>query len=327
MVLVQYDSSDEDEDVQTQQESRSANPPVEPFASAIQNAPESVPSTSSATTGRHQNTTQPPTEPPTQAPGELGPVLGPALGPPRPPQQQSDFDPHLPEVDLSFLDSPSHNHNHDHNQPTQPDDPPRSPYTATRTLLRDLTLPAVPNMDIPASPPGTPPPGLDALTAKFDNLLRLKRTGGVHFNERLASSAGLRNPALMDKLLAFVGIETEFGGGGGSGEDGAGGDRDGNSNSNSNAAATEQYGTVLSAEVWDPHGFPAWAYRGALRKAQERGARERERGRGEPVEFVAAAAATTAGGGSVSSGIGSAAGSRSGTPGVGAGRRKGRFDT
>ncbi len=58
-------------------------------------------------------------------------MLGPALGPARPPADAS-----LPDVDLSFLDAPP--------QPESGQDPqpPRSPYTATRTLLRDLTLPS-----------------------------------------------------------------------------------------------------------------------------------------------------------------------------------------
>lgn len=186
-------------------------------------------------------------------------------------------------------------------------------------------------MDIPPSPPGSPPPGLDALTAKFDTFLRLKRTRGVHFNERLAQSAGMANPAVADKLLGFVGVGTEFGGGGdaeggdgggagaGAGGEGAGGGR-----------GVEQYATVLSAEVWDPACFPAWAYRGPLRKAQERGTKERERGRGEAVEFVAASAAGGAAAAALGgSGTGSAGGSRSGTPAVGGGpgRKKGRWDT
>lgn len=70
----------------------------------------------------------------------------------------------------------------------------------------------------------------------------------------------------MDKLLGFVGIETEFVEGDGTG--------------------TEQYATTLGTEVWDPQGFPEWAYRGQLRRAQDRGNRERERGRGEAIEFV-----------------------------------------
>ena len=168
------------------------------------------------------------------------------------------------DVDLSFL-----------NGDNTSSEPPRSPYSAARALARDLTLPAVPNMDIPPSPPPSesyPPPGLEVLNAKFDNFLKLKREKGIHFNERIASSSALRNPALIDKLLGFAGIETEFTDGGG--------------------AAAEQYSTTLEAGLWDPIAFPAWAYCGPLRKAQERVNKERDRGRGEPVEFVSSSGAS-----------------------------------
>ncbi|KAH8893824.1 hypothetical protein GQ53DRAFT_99754 [Thozetella sp. PMI_491] len=146
----------------------------------------------------------------------------------------------------------------------EPADAPGSPYAARRALLRDLTLPTVPDLDIPQSPPGTPPPTLDALNRKFDNFLELKRTKGVHFNERLAQSAALRNPGLMDKLMGFVGIETRF----------------------DEADATDQYANALPRDLWDPSALPPWAYKGPLRKAQEKA---HERPRGERVEFVAAA--------------------------------------
>lgn len=159
--------------------------------------------------------------------------------------------------DLSFLSHPAPH-------------PPRSPYSATRALLRDLTLPAIPNLDIPPSPPGSPgPAGLDALNAKFDTFLRLKRADPAydrapqHFNARLAASASLRNPALTDKLLGFVGV---------GGKVGEGIDVDG-------------YGTTLGKEVWDPRGFPEWAFKGVLRRTHEEG----KRGVGEKVEFVPAA--------------------------------------
>ncbi|CAI0654853.1 unnamed protein product, partial [Colletotrichum noveboracense] len=94
-----------------------------------------------------------------------------------------------------------------------------SPYTASRALLRDLTLPPVPNFDIPPSPPGSPPP---ALTAKFTQFIELKKKG-VHFNAKLAQSSALRNPSLTDKLMDFVDI------------DGRGG-----------------YATTLAHDIWDP---------------------------------------------------------------------------
>ena len=170
---------------------------------------------------------------------------------------------------------------------------PASPYSANRALLRDLTLPTAPNMDIPPSPPGSPPPGLNA---KFDQLLDLKRKKGTHFNARVAQSAALKNPALMDKLLGFVGMDPTF-------EDGNDG--------------TTQYATTLPSDLWDPKGFPEWAFRGQLRRSQERVQKERARGTGQGVEFVPAS--------SSANDANRQAGSRTGTPKV-TGKRKSRFD-
>ncbi|KAK3680447.1 HCNGP-like protein-domain-containing protein [Podospora appendiculata] len=254
MGLVQYESSDEDEDVST-------DAPLQDPAISPRNEPNATPTNTS-----------------------LGPAIGPVMGPALPPTAA--------DVDMSFLDD-------------SPAPAPRSPYSATRALLRDLTLPAVPNMDMPRSPPRSPvADSLDALNAKFDNFLALKRGKGLHFNERLAASNSLRNPALMDKLLGFVGVETVF----------ADGDVD---------QAVEQYATTLAPDVFDPAAFPEWAYKGPLRRAQDKGHKERERGRGEPVEFTPAAAAAA---------VVSAEGSRPGTPGAGGGsvpamgKRKTRFD-
>ncbi|KAK0730852.1 HCNGP-like protein-domain-containing protein [Lasiosphaeris hirsuta] len=261
MGLVQYESSDEDEDVKVEE----AAPPK--------------PAGSSSASKRQYNSAATAPSPKPQGPAppkptttRLGPVLGPAMGPPPPPPATAadpaamDVD---TEVDLSFLtDAPD---------PSAPaaDAPPRSPYSAARSLARDLTLPAVANMDIPPSPPPTsdsPDPGLDALNSKFDSFLRLKRTKGVHFNARLAASSALRNPGLMDKLLGFSGLETDF----------WAADKDG--------AATGQYATTLGRDVWDPAAFPDWAYRGPLRRAQDQANRDRERAKGEAVAFVPASA-------------------------------------
>lgn len=206
-------------------------------------------------------------------------------------------------------------------------EPPNSPYTAQRTLLRDLTLPAIDisTLDIPPSPPSSPSQAsspaaaqFEALNTKFDEFLRMKRTKGVHFNERLATSSMLRNPSLMDKMLGFVGVEAEF-----LGPD--------------DVKATEQYMTTLPSELWDPIAFPDWAYKDMLRRAQERGTKERERAKGEPVQFVGGGVVGGPGEDSVVGGL-SAPGSRSGTPGVGSGpvsaaatasggKRRSRFDT
>ncbi|KAK0632595.1 HCNGP-like protein-domain-containing protein [Immersiella caudata] len=254
MGLVQYESSDEDEDVQIEDAAPpSASPPKTILSQQPQDAPKPQPPVSS-TPSQPISQPQPPSEP------VLGPVQGPTIGPSRPPPSS-----HSPEADpMAFLSDPN---------PST--DPPRSPYTTARLLTRDLTLPAVPSMEIPPSPPPTQHADITPLTLKFTNFLALKRRPNdpAHFNSRLGASSALRNPALMDKLLDFVGIETEFVQGDGSG--------------------TVQYRSTVGAEVWDPEGFPEWAYRGALRRAQEEARKERERGRGEAVDFVSAGVGTT----------------------------------
>ena len=293
---------------------------------AEQPSPLSIPSAVSqpiAATSQQLHTSElpPQQEPLGPVPGpSQTPVLGPALGPSLPSPSQLRQSSTLPdpddEADLSFLnnDSPQNG--------SAPTGPPKSPYTATRTLLRDLTLPAVPNLDIPPSPGGTPPPGHDALTSKFEHFLQLKRTKGVHFNQRLADSKGMRNPAMMDRLLGFVGVETEI-------DFGEAEHYEGQETSQQQRAvekATEQYATVLSREVWDPHGFPVWAFRGGLKRLTERTERERARKPGEPVEFVSASSSNTGSAAGTGAGGGEGSGSTSGTPGVGGVKRKGRWD-
>lgn len=140
---------------------------------------------------------------------------------------------------------------------------PQSPYSANRALLRDLTLPTVPNYDIPASPPGSP---VASTNAKFKHFLELKKKG-VHFNEKLAKSSALKNPALMQKLMDFSGID-EAG----------------------------QYSTTLSKESWDPNGFPDYAFKEELVKSQKeilkRKEDEKARGQREAVDFVPASGDT-----------------------------------
>ena len=89
-----------------------------------------------------------------------------------------------------------------------PDDvglPPLSPYSAQRALLRDLTLPTVPNYNISPSPPGSP---VASTSIKFKHFLDLKKQG-VHFNEKLSKSSALKNPSLMQKLMEFSDIDEE----------------------------------------------------------------------------------------------------------------------
>lgn len=132
-----------------------------------------------------------------------------------------------------------------------------SPYSANRSIIRDLTIPTKANFDIPSSPPGSSPAGMDK---KFDHFLDLKRQG-VHFNEKLAQSSALQNPSLLPKLMNFAGLEER-----------------------------DQYATTLPKDVWNPAGFPTWAYKEELAKSQQGISKKREysnsRLHRESIEFV-----------------------------------------
>lgn len=183
-----------------------------------------------------------------QEPVAIGPVL----------QNATPLGPSLPP-----MEEPSMNE-------SEPSQPPLSPYSANRALLRDLTLPTVPNLDIPPSPPGSPSAGANK---KFEQFLELKKKG-VHFNAKLEQSAALKNPSLMDKLMNFVEIDEQ-----------------------------SQYSTTLSSDVWDVNAFPQWAYRGKLKQAQEKASKEKEAekssGARAAIDFVPA---TMPAGGSISGG-------------------------
>lgn len=142
---------------------------------------------------------------------ESGPINGPMLGP----KQPSDI-----------AASPI----------TPQEQGPSSPYSASRALIQDLTLPSVPNLEIPPSPPGSPDPIASGKTAQF---LSLKQKG-VHFNEKLAASSSLKNPSLFLKLCEHTGINNE-----------------------------SQYATTLPADVWDHRTLPAWAYKEELNRMQQ----------------------------------------------------------
>jgi hypothetical protein len=139
---------------------------------------------------------------------------------------------------------------------------PQSPYSANRALSRDLTLPAVPNYDIPPSPPGSP---MEGSNAKFKQFLELKRKG-IHFNEKLAKSSALKNPSLMQKLMDFADVDE-----------------------------IDQCATTLPKDLWNPDGFPEHAYKEELAKSQQRILKRKEdekvRGHRESVDFVPASTA------------------------------------
>ncbi|KAJ9626327.1 hypothetical protein H2203_003959 [Taxawa tesnikishii (nom. ined.)] len=137
--------------------------------------------------------------------------------------------------------------------PLEEDSAPASPYTVNCLTIRNLTMPPVPNFDIPPSPPGSPPP---TSTARFTRFLELKKKG-VHFNERLNQSSALRNPSLLQNLMEFAGVSEE-----------------------------DSHTTTLPADAGVPTEFPKWAYVDELLKAHERIAKQRARGQGEEVQFV-----------------------------------------
>ncbi|KAB2578531.1 hypothetical protein DBV05_g2820 [Lasiodiplodia theobromae] len=143
--------------------------------------------------------------------------------------------------------------------PNGPASEPQSPYSAARAIVRNLTMPPVPNFEIPPSPPGSPPP---KSTKQFAHFLELKKKG-VHFNQRLQNSSALRNPSLLHKLRGFASIDDEA-----------------------------QYATTLSTDVAVPPVFPSWAYAENLGKSQREIARKREeeqkKTQREALEFVPA---------------------------------------
>lgn len=155
---------------------------------------------------------------------------------------------------------------------------PQSPYSASRAQIRDMTLPTVPNLNIPPSPPGSPPPGMDA---KIKYFLELKKQG-IHFNEKLARSSALKNPSLLRKLMVSAGVDE-----------------------------CDQYDTTLPKNIWDPTGFPAWAYKEELAKSQQDMTKKKEEVRArvqrESIDFISA--------------TNSGNSSRGGTPGSGMGQK------
>ncbi|KAJ4344245.1 hypothetical protein N0V95_006232 [Ascochyta clinopodiicola] len=162
------------------------------------------------------------------------------------------------------------------------DVPPGSPYTSNRAVIQNLTLPTVPNFDIPASPPGSPP---QQATKKFAQFLELKKKG-QHFNQRLESSSVLRDPGHSQKLMDFAGISEE-----------------------------EQHASILPEGLAVPVVFPPWAYVEELRASQKRifKAKEQEKSRTprEAIDFVSATRSGTASRTSTSSGRASASQSAS----------------
>ena len=140
-------------------------------------------------------------------------------------------------------------------QPERAEESPSSPPIPTsRSLIHDLTLPPIPNLNIPSSPPGSPDP---AANAKFAHFLSLKKKG-IHFNEKLAVSVSLKNPSLLGKLREHTGIDERA-----------------------------QYSTSLPSDVWDDVStLPEWGYKEELLKTQQEERRRIEGKLRSSIEFV-----------------------------------------
>lgn len=127
-----------------------------------------------------------------------------------------------------------------------------------RAFIHDLTLPPVPKLDIPPSPPGSPNPEANA---KFNHFLSLKNQG-IHFNEKLAGSTSLKNPSLLSKLKDHAKINDQG-----------------------------QYSTSLPYEIWDATTLPGWGFKEELLKARQEIYHKKEEKKGieqrDSIEFVA----------------------------------------
>jgi hypothetical protein len=132
---------------------------------------------------------------------------------------------------------------------------PSSAYSRTRATIRSLTMPPIPNLNIPDSPPGSPPP---ESTKKFTRFLELKKKG-VHFNTRLEESPALRNPAVLKRLTALAGIDD-----------------------------VDQYASALPKDIAAPPQFPPGAYFEELNRNQLRllKKREAEKSKSRKIDFV-----------------------------------------
>ncbi|KAJ5834286.1 hypothetical protein N7447_000312 [Penicillium robsamsonii] len=136
-----------------------------------------------------------------------------------------------------------------------------SPFSATRGLVQDLTLPPVPNLDIPPSPPGSPNP---TANAKFEHFLSLKKQG-IHFNSKLATSSSLKNPSLLRKMMEHAGIDGQ-----------------------------SQYDTSLPADLWNTSILPKWGFKEELLRTQQDFRKQSEEnkasGQRTSVDFVSGSA-------------------------------------
>jgi hypothetical protein len=140
------------------------------------------------------------------------------------------------------------------NQDLADDVPPGSPYTSNRLQIQNLTLPSIPNFDIPPSPPGSPP---QPSSKKFAQFLTIK-SKGQHFNQRLEQLPALRDPSHLPNLLDFAGV-----------------------------SKVDSYASTLSDALGVPSVWPSWAYGDKLDESQKRLSKSSKEGRTR-VDFVPA---------------------------------------
>lgn len=133
-----------------------------------------------------------------------------------------------------------------------------SPSSHARNLIHNLTLPPIPNLDIPPSPPGSPNA---AANQKISHFLSLKKQG-IHFNEKLVASSSLKNPSLLQKLMDHAGVDDQT-----------------------------QYATALPVDLWDVSALPSWGFKEELQTSQQEIRRKieekRSAGQRESIDFVA----------------------------------------
>lgn len=154
----------------------------------------------------------------------------------------------------------------DCNLPEDPIFSTMSPYSKNRAMLRNLTIPSLPNYNIPRSPIGSSRVDTEA---KFTNFLELKRQG-IHFNHKLIKSTTLKNPSLTQRLMDFAKMDI-----------------------------IDQYSTTLPKSHWDPSAFPSYAYHEELSKSQAKILKkkddEKAKGRREKIDFTSGASSTEVG--------------------------------
>lgn len=172
------------------------------------------------------------------------PIQGPALGPALEPHPSSAGTSSLPETK---------NTPRNESRRLSADDGSLSPYSWAMNKRRELTMPPVPNFDIPPPPQETAPA---AIEAKFKHFLQLK-SKGLHFNNDLDTKHEFKDPAYMEKRLKFAGVEPQ-----------------------------NEYECTLSKDCYDTD-WPEDAYYDKMKEKQvAEAARRREARKGQSREFV-----------------------------------------